>query len=400
VAFGEELQTLAASRAKALSDRAWMEALGLGVSALLLVAAVFATRGHSRLRLAQARTEAVARTDALTDLPNRRRLYEQLQTILKGADRRGGVALLLLDLDRFKAVNDVHGRSAGDQLLQLVAARLRGVARGSDLVARLSGDEFVLLLPLDLSGQAHSASEAAAQLARRIIATMEQPFALHGGATVQIGVSIGIALEISAHDTPDVLLQRADIARYRAKAEGRGRFCFFEPGMDVHIQARASLEADLRQAIADDAIVPHFQPLVQLDTERVIGFEMLARWPHPVRGMVSPAEFIPVVEDIGLIGAMTGCLLRRACCIAATWPSDILLACNISPVQLRDRELPAMVRAALAEAGLSQHRLELEITESALVGDLELARSMLDELKALGVRLALDDFGTGYTKAH
>ncbi len=397
-AFGEELQMLTIARAKALNDRAWMEALGLGVSALFLVGAAFTTRGHSRLRLALARTETVARTDALTDLPNRRRLYEALQTILAGADRSGdGAVLLLLDLDRFKVVNDVHGHLAGDQLLQLVATRLRAVARSGDLIARLGGDEFALLVPLDLSGQPHLASEAAAQLARRIVVTLEQPFALPTGVTVQISVSIGIAQALSERDDADALVNRADIALYRAKAEGRGRFCFFEPGMDTHIQARASLEADLRQAVADDAIVPHFQPLVQLDTERVIGFEMLARWPHPVRGMVSPAEFILVAEDIGLIGAMTDRLLRRACRIAATWPSDILLACNISPLQLCDRELPSMVRAALAESELPPHRLELEITESALLGDLDLARDLLNELKALGVRLALDDFGTGYS---
>ncbi len=397
-AFGEELQTLAAARAKALNARAWMETLGLGLSALFLVAAAFATRGHSRLRLALARTEAVARTDALTDLPNRRRLYEQLGAMLAGVGGGcGGVALLLLDLDRFKVVNDVHGHSAGDQLLQLVAVRLRAVARTGNLIARLSGDEFALLAPLDLSGQPDLANEAAAQLARRIISTLGQPFNLPNGAAVRIGVSIGVALAPSEHGGADALVHRADVALYRAKAEGRGRFCFFESGMDAHIQARASLEGDLRQAVADDAIVPYFQPLVRMDGERVIGFEMLARWPHPVRGMVSPAEFIPVAEDIGLIGAMTDRLLRRACHVAATWPPDILLACNISPLQLRDRELPAMVRSALEASGLSPHRLELEITESALVGDLDLARELLSELKALGVRLALDDFGTGYS---
>ena len=397
-AFGEDLQALAAARAKALDKRAWMEAMGIALSAVFLVAAAFATRGHSRLRLALARTEAVARTDALTDLPNRRRLYEELQAALAGLERSGGgVALLLLDLDRFKAVNDVHGHLAGDQLLQLVAARLRAVARAGDLVARLSGDEFALLVRLDLSGQPPLANEAAAQLARRIVATLEQPFQLPVGAAVQIGASVGVALAPSEQAGADALVHRADVALYRAKTEGRGRFCFFEAGMDAHIQARAALEADLRRAVAEDAIVPHFQPLVQLDTERVVGFEMLARWPDPVRGMVSPAEFIPVAEDMGLIGPMTDRLLRRACCVAATWPDGILLACNISPLQLRDRAFPDMVRAALDESGLSPHRLELEITESALVGDLDLARELLGELKALGVRLALDDFGTGYS---
>ncbi len=176
-----------------------------------------------------------------------------------------------------------------------------------------------------------------------------------------------------------------------------GGFRFFEPSMDARIQARALLEGELRQAIANNLIIPHFQPLVEMGAERLIGFEMLARWPHPTRGMVSPAEFISIAEDIGLIGLLTDHLLRSACCIAMTWPSETFVACNVSPLQLRDRGFPAMVRAALGASGLQPHRLELEITESALVGDLELARELLDELKALGVRLALDDFGTGYS---
>lgn len=239
-------------------------------------------------------------------------------------------------------------------------------------------------------------SEVAAHLARRIIATLEQPFELAGGAVAQIGASIGVALAQSGGDADD-LVHRADVALYRAKAEGRGRFHFFEPGMDAHIRARALLEGELRQAIADDMIVPHFQPLVEIETGRLIGFEMLARWPHPTRGMVPPAEFIPVAEEIGLIGPMTERLLRLACGIATTWPAGVSLACNVSALQLRDRGLPAMVRAALDESGFPAHRLELEITESALVGDLDLARTLLGELKALGVRLALDDFGTGYS---
>ncbi len=401
-AFGEELQALAAARTRALDQRAWIEALGLGLSALFLVAAGFARRGHARLRQAQARTDAMARTDAVTDLPNRRRLYEAMPAMLAGIGQScSGVALLLLDLDRFKLVNEAHGHAAGDRVLQLVASRLRGVARAGDLVARLGGDEFVVLVPLDLPGTSqpnpHQAHDAAAQLARRIATILDQPFHLADGAVVQVAASIGIALASSEREGPDALFGRAEVALERATAEGGDRFRFFEAGMDAHIRARASLESELRRAIAVDAIVPHFQPLVQLDTERVIGFEMLARWPHPERGMVSPGEFIPIAEDLGLIGAMTERLLRRACHVAASWPGETLLACNISPLQLRDRALPAMVRAALEASGLSPRRLELEITESALVGDLELARDLLQELKALGVHLALDDFGTGYS---
>lgn len=397
-AFGNDLETLATARAKTLNNRAWMETAGLALSAIFLVAAAFAIKGRARLRAALAFTEAVARTDALTDLPNRRRLYEDLRTALAKPDRSGGeVALLLCDLDRFKLINDVHGHPAGDHLLQLVAARLRSLIRPGDLIARLGGDEFALVVPLDAAAQPGPSGETAANLARRIIMVLKQPFKLPDGAIVQIGVSIGIAIARPEDGSADALVRRADVALYRAKSDGRSRFHFFDSGLDAHIQQRASFEGDLRQAIASDLLVPHFQPLVDMATERLIGFEMLARWPHPTRGMVPPGEFIPIAEDIGLIGPMTECLLRRACRIAATWPPGLLLACNVSPLQLRDRGLPAMVQSILDETGLPAHRLELEITESALVGDIDLARDLLGELKALGVRLALDDFGTGYS---
>ena len=396
-AFGQDLETLATARAKTLNDRAWMETAGLGLSALFLVAAVLALKGRARLRTALAATEAVARTDALTGLPNRRGLYEQLRTALARADRIGGtVALLLCDLDRFKGVNDAHGHPAGDHLLQLVAARLRDAEGAGSAIARLGGDEFALVVPLDAADPSGPASEAA-QLARRIIAVLGQPFALPDGPVAQIGVSIGIALARAEDGDADALVRRADVALYRAKADGRSRFHFFDPGLDAHIQARALLEGELRQAVAHDLLLPHFQPLVDIATGRLIGFEMLARWPHPIRGSIPPVEFIPIAEDAGLIGPMTEGLLRRACRAAAAWPSDVVVACNLSPLQLRDRGLPATVLSILTETGLPAHRLELEITESALVGDIDLARDLLGKLKALGVRLALDDFGTGYS---
>jgi predicted signal transduction protein with EAL and GGDEF domain len=226
---------------------------------------------------------------------------------------------------------------------------------------------------------------------------LEQPFALAGGITAQIGASVGVAVAPADGTAVDTLVRRADVALHRAKSGGRGRFHFFEPGMDAQLRDRAELEADLRRAIAADLIVPHFQPLVQLDSGRPAGFEMLARWPHPTRGMVPPSEFVAVAEEIGLIGPMTERLLRRACRAAASWPAEVVLACNISPLQLRDRDLPRMVRTVLAETGLPAPRLELELTENALVGDLALAREVLAELKVLGLRLALDDFGTGHS---
>ena len=401
-AFSQDLMALTAVRAASLNDRAWEEALGLALAAVLLVAAAFASFGHARLRRALARTETVARTDPLTGLPNRRHLYEQLGAAVVRLQRGGkAVALLLLDLDRFKPINDLHGHPAGDRLLQLVAARLREAARSNDLVARLGGDEFALVIELDGVGDPAAPDrlgldDAASALAARVIAVLEAPFGLEGGIVVRIGVSIGIAFAEPGHETAAALIRRADVALYHAKSDQRGHFSVFTPGMDAAPRLRALLEDELRQAIAADCIIPYFQPLVEIETSRLVGFEMLARWPHPERGMISPADFIPIAEETGLIGAMTECLLRRACRIALGWPPEVSLACNISALQLRDRSLPAMIKAALDQSGLAAHRLELEITESALVGDLNLARAILLELKALGVRLALDDFGTGY----
>ena len=396
--FGQDLTTLARVRTTSLNDRAWIETSALALTAVLLVAAFFAVLGRARLRTALARTEAVARTDALTDLPNRRRLYEELRAALARLEQGdSGVILLLLDLDRFKTINDLHGHLVGDHLLQLVAARLRALARGGDLVARLSGDDFALIIPFDAADPSFPPSEAATLVARRIIASLHQPFELTGGVMVQVGVSIGMVLAQKGGEDADTLMYCADVALYQAKADGSGHFRFFEPGMDAAARARALLEGDLRAALASDQIIPNFQPMVEMGVGQVTGFEMLARWPHPTRGMVSPAEFVPIVEELGLIGLMTDRLLRRACRIATSWPADVSLACNVSPLQLRDRGLPAMIRTALQDAGLPPHRLELEITESALVGDLDLARDILCELKALGVRPALDDFGTGYS---
>ncbi len=395
--FGQDLTTLAALRTTSLNNRAWIETSALALSAVLLVAAFFTVLGRVRLRTALARTESVARTDTLTDLPNRRRLYEELRAALLRLERGdSGVVLLLLNLDRFKTINDLHGHLLGDHLLQLVAARLRALARAGDLIARLGGDEFAIIIPFDATDPSFSPSDAAILVARRVIASLDQPFELTGGVMVAVGVSIGMVLAQQGEDA-DTLVHCADVALCHAKSEGYGRFRFFEPGMDAASRARALLESDLRAALASDQIIPNFQPMVEMDRGQVTGFEMLARWPHPTRGMVSPVEFVPIVEELGLIGLMTDRLLRRACRIATTWPTDVSLACNISPLQLRDRGLPAMIRAALDDAGLPAHRLELEITESALVGDLDLARDILYELKALGVRLALDDFGTGYS---
>ena len=354
--------------------------------------AVVALRDLRERRAAEARERFLATHDALTGLPNRRRLQDEAAHALARAARGGsGAALLMIDLDRFKPVNDVHGHWAGDRLLQEVAGRLRAATREADTVARLGGDEFAVVADLGADGP-----EDATRLARRIVAALEAPFDL-GGATVQVGCSVGIALAPQDAGDPEGLMRLADLALYRAKAEGRGCFRFFEAGMDAKIRERAELEADLRLAVARDELEPHFQPLVEISSGRLVGFEMLARWTHPVRGVVDPERFVPIAEDTGLVSAMSERLLRKACRAAAAWPDHLSVAVNISPLQLRDRALPTVVRSALEEAGLPARRLEIELTESALIGNLELAREIMGELKALGVHLALDDFGTGYS---
>ena len=395
--FGQDLGTLADARAAQLDARAWAETGGLALLAILIVAGGLGLRGHLRLRAALARTAAIAGTDLLTGLPNRRQFYEDVEVALaNGRQSDLAHALLLIDLDGFKAVNDAQGHPAGDQLLRLVAERLRGVLGDERHIARLGGDEFAFLLRCDPAGPDRPQTDPAA-VAGQIVDALTQPFALSSGAVVQVGASVGIGLTTAVDQAIDDLMHRADVGLYRAKVEGRGCFRFFEQGTDARIRALATLRDELRHAVADDAVVPHFQPLVDLDSGRLVGVEMLARWPHPTRGMVPPAEFIPLAEDNGLIGPMTVSLLRQACRAALDWPAHVTLACNLSPLQLRDSTLPSTVANVLAETGFPAARLELEITESALIGDLALARSLLGELKTLGVRLALDDFGTGYS---
>ena len=395
--FGQDLTTLAGNRSTQLEAQAWAEAGGFALLAVVFVGGGLGWRGHLRLRAALERITAIAGTDLLTGLPNRRRFCEVLEAALTEGRRNGlDHALLLIDLDRFKAVNDAHGHPAGDELLRLVGERLRGVLRDVRHVARFGGDEFAFLLRCDPAGPDRPQTDPAT-VAGRIVGALAEPFTLPSGAVVQVGASVGIGITRVDDEGIENLMHRADVGLYRAKAEGRGCFRFFEQGADTRVRALAQLESELRQAVAADDVVPHFQPLVDLSTGQLVGVEMLARWPHPARGMVSPAEFIPLAEDSGLIGLMTISLLRQGCRAAAGWPAHITLACNLSPIQLRDPNLPSTVAKVLAETGFPAARLELEVTESALVGDLALARRLLDEIRALGVKLALDDFGTGYS---
>ena len=337
-----------------------------------------------------ARIVFLAHHDALTGLPNRLMFHERLEHALAQEGHRGGIALLCLDLDRFKQVNDTLGHPAGDMLLKAVAGRLRGCVCEGDVVARLGGDEFAVLQ------RGVGLAEHASALAQRIVETLGVPYDL-GGDRAVIGASVGVAVATSALCSADMLLRSADLALYRAKSDGRGSFCLFESSMDEQMRARRAIERDLREAPARNEFTMFFQPVFHLRNQRVSGFEALLRWRHPDRGLVSPAEFVPLAEELGLIVPIGEWALAQACAEAATWPDEMGVAVNLSPVQFHSPGLVAAVRRALRMSGLPAHRLELEITESALLQNSKMVLATLHELRALGLRTALDDFGTGYS---
>jgi diguanylate cyclase (GGDEF)-like protein len=332
----------------------------------------------------------MAHYDALTDLPNRTMFREQLDSALKSIARGEQLAVLYIDIDEFKSVNDSLGHPVGDELLKAVADRLRGCLRQTDFVARLAGDEFAIIQ------MAVKQPEDATDLVERIYAVIRKPYDC-AGHLLTADASIGIALAPQDGDDLDQLLKNADLAMYAAKADGRRTSRFFEPGMDARVKALRALELDLRQAIADGGFELHYQPLVSLANNKVSGCEALLRWRHPARGLISPAEFIPVAEETGLINPLGEWVLTTACTEAASWPDHITIAVNVSPVQFRSEAFGLKVAAALVASGLPAHRLELEITEAVLIRDDETALAMLHQLRALGVRIALDDFGTGYS---
>ncbi|MDO9713387.1 bifunctional diguanylate cyclase/phosphodiesterase [Paracraurococcus lichenis] len=341
-------------------------------------------------REAELRIAHLAHHDALTGLPNRVLFRDRLNDALARARRNEGFAVLYLDLDRFKEVNDTLGHPVGDALLRAVTARLQAELRETDTLARLGGDEFaVIQASLDQPRDATT-------LARRLVEVISAPFLLDGHQMV-IGTSVGISLCPTDGFDPDALLKGADMALYRAKAEGRGRWRFFEPEMDARMQLRRTLELDLRRALAMSEFEVFYQPIVNIDTRRVSGLEALLRWRHPERGLVPPDDFIPLAEEIGLILPIGEWVLAQACCDAATWPGAPKVAVNLSPVQFAGRGLVEAVAAALAQSGLAPARLELEITETVLLQDTEATLATLHRLKALGVRIAMDDFGTGYS---
>ena len=340
-------------------------------------------------RNAKMEARKLARHDPLTGLPNRRFFVERLREVLLQTTDASRSAVLMLDLDGFKSINDAYGHAAGDQALTEFAERISAIMRSGAILTRVGGDEFAVIAP-DISSL-----DDPTVLARRIVAAVAEPFLIDHISTT-LGVGVGIAIAPEDGTDPEVLVQHADRALYRAKAEGRSCIRFFEPDMNAHVERRIAIERELRAAVAAKLIIPYYQPLVAFEGDRVIGYEALARWNSDKFGWVAPDVFIAVAEEIGLISKLCDQLLRQACLDAGTWSAEITLAFNISAIQLRDPTLGLRILAILAETGFSPRRLELEITETALVDHIAVAQNVIIQLRQAGVRIALDDFGTGY----
>jgi diguanylate cyclase (GGDEF)-like protein/PAS domain S-box-containing protein len=341
-------------------------------------------------RRANEKIAHLAHYDALTDLPNRVLFREQIERELEKAKHGGQFALLYIDIDEFKGINDSLGHHVGDELLKTIAGRIKACLKQGDLIARLGGDEFAVIQT------AIGGTEDVEDFVARVHHAIRQPCNCLGHH-LSTDASIGVALAPRDGTDLDQLIRNADIAMYGAKAEGRRTHRFFEPEMGANARARLRMEQDLRQAMADGGFEIYYQPLLGLDSDEVTGCEALLRWRHAEHGMISPAEFIPVAEDTGLIVELGEWVLRTACMEAATWPDNIRLAVNVSPIQLKNATLALKVASALAASGLNPNRLELEITEAVLIGDDEVALAILHQLRDIGVRIALDDFGTGYS---
>lgn len=392
-----ELEGAAADRVAAIKWRSWSL-----VGQILLAALVGGLLLWRRLNLDLHRSEAAYSTkesevvklalhDTLTGLANRRYLYMQMESAIARAQRdRHDFAVMVLDLDGFKAINDRFGHSAGDALLIEISQRLSAIVRKSEIAARLGGDEFVVVLNHGESG------EEPLHAAKRLIAALSETVTLEQG-DVHVGASVGVSFYPADATEAEDLLRKADVALYRAKDDGGGDVRFFQQSMDDDVRERAALELELRRAIADGQIVPYFQPLIDLATGTLTGFEVLARWIHPTRGVVSPNAFVPIAETTNQIDALTVSVMRAALNLARDWDDRLTIAINISPQQLRNDLLAARLLDVLQETGFPPHRFEIEITENALIGDLDMARRVVIWLKEHGIRVALDDFGTGYS---
>jgi diguanylate cyclase (GGDEF)-like protein/PAS domain S-box-containing protein len=376
----EEQITDAAGRVRHVITRKCLALLG---GTEYLVASV---TDISAVREAEAQHRHLAFHDSLTGLPNRRLFEETLDARLQGREL---LAILVLDLDGFKNVNDNYGHAMGDRALREFAKKVSAVLRSDDLMARIGGDEFAIIMP------AIESLDDPTNLARRIVSIVREPFSIDE-ALIEFGVGIGISLAPADGSQTHDLMKRADRALYRAKAGGRSSICFSEPDLDLIIERRGLIEQELRGAIASGILAPHYQPIVSLDNNRIIGFEALARWESKKLGHIAPEVFIPIAEEAGLISLLSEELFRRACRDAVAWPEPLFLAFNLSPLSLRDPTLGLRLLVILAQACLNPRRLELEITESAIVGNVDVAQITIDQLRQAGVRIALDDFGTGY----
>ena len=341
-------------------------------------------------RRAEAKISHLARHDLLTNLPNRVLFREFLEEAFTKSGSGRGCAVLCLDLDHFKTVNDTLGHPIGDEVLKIAAARLLSVVKSADMVARVGGDEFAIVQT------AVARPEQCSELASRIVDLLGQPFDI-GGRHIDIGTSVGIAIAPNDGANPDQLLKNADMALYLAKSDGRGTHRFFEREMDRRLQARHALEIDLRSAIAKAEFELHYQPIIRLDDGHVSGFEALVRWNHPQRGLIPPGQFIPLAEETGLIVPLGEWVLRTACAQAAHWSEPVGVAVNLAAAQFKGRSLVQVALSALASSGLAPSRLDLEITESVLLQDEANTLATLHQLRGLGVRISMDDFGTGYS---
>jgi diguanylate cyclase (GGDEF)-like protein len=391
-AQGQRLAYLTWTPVQPGNERAlWFAAILVFFAALFAALVVYHSRRVARvLAESEARAQQLAGQDLLSGLPNRALFNQYLDAEIGRTARTGSAfALFYLDLDRFKEINDSFGHEAGDRLIKSATQRVGAILRGGDRLARLGGDEFAILQtevrnPRDCE-----------KLAKRILQEMTQPFDL-GEQKVFVGMSIGIALH--PHDAKDSqgLMRRADLALYRAKNEGRNRFCFFEQRMGEELRMRKTVEDELRAAIERDELIAQYQPIVSADGGKLVGAEALVRWRHPVHGLISPERFVGVAEDSGLILPLGEWMLRRACADARRWP-DLYIAVNVSPIQFRHSGFAAAVERVLKETDMEPSRLELELTEGVIVKDADQAENAIIELRAKGVRLALDDFGIGYS---
>ena len=366
-------------------------AAGCAITIFLSVYLGMASRNSRELALANRRVLELAQTDILTGLPNRAFFLEQLKEAGSDQRHRGVFSILMVDLDRFKNVNDSLGHAAGDTLLRQVAVRLRSALRGDDVLARLGGDEFAII-----QAGYHDQRASSVDLAGRISKLVAEPFQLPGNQ-VEIGTSIGIALAPEHGDDREQLLKKADLALYRSKSAGRNCFTLYDEAMSAELEARNTLEGDLRDAIARCLFEVHYQPYFDVQTGRRGGVEALIRWRHPTRGLIPPDQFIPLAEETGLIVPLGEWIIRQACDDATFWPADTRVSINLSPVQFKQAELFDVIESALRKSGLPPERLEIEITESVLLERAAENLAFMERLSDIGVSLALDDFGTGYS---